>query len=415
MTTSDTALAVAGGVAERLATPEQGFERSRDQWWPQSLAQGAAGIALLHIERARTGHGSWEPVHLWLKAMVADGVKASPDAHLFFGAPAVLLALHHAESAGLDCGGELTRLDPVLLRGVRRRLGWAHERADRGELPTLTEFDAIRGLTGLGHLLMLRAPESAELRQVMEYLVRLSEPVVLADGGEVPGWWTRVGPSGKPSDAFPGGHANHGMAHGIGGPLALLSLALIDGVRVPGQPEAIRRILAWLDTWHNDGPGGTWWPYWATAAQHQGAEQVTGPQRPSWCYGAGGLGRAQQLAAGALGDTERAASARQTLTDVLTHSISLGMVVDDSLCHGWAGHALLAHTSGLGHPFDLLAPILSGGDPDVVAEQLLAPRGPRSGIGMLEGGAGTATALHTLGSGSASSWFSFLLIGDSHG
>ncbi|OLT25402.1 hypothetical protein BJF83_22860 [Nocardiopsis sp. CNR-923] len=89
MNIPDTAVAVARAVADRLATPEQGRQLSRNQWSPQSLAQGAAGIALLHIERARTGHGSWEPVHQWLKAAVADGVQATPDTHLYLGCPEV--------------------------------------------------------------------------------------------------------------------------------------------------------------------------------------------------------------------------------------------------------------------------------------------------------------------------------------
>jgi hypothetical protein len=34
----------------------------------QSLATGAAGIALLHIERALTGAGDWETAHARIRA-----------------------------------------------------------------------------------------------------------------------------------------------------------------------------------------------------------------------------------------------------------------------------------------------------------------------------------------------------------
>ncbi|OLT30274.1 hypothetical protein BJF83_24900 [Nocardiopsis sp. CNR-923] len=323
--------------------------------------------------------------------------------------------MHQAHEAGADYKAELARLDPVLLRVVRHRLRQAHVRADQGARPAMNEYDALRGLTGLGHLLTLRAPDSDELRDVLSYLVRLTEPDHLDDGSPVPGWWNPVGPSGRVQAAFPGGHANHGMAHGIGGPLALLSLAWTAGVRVEGNREAIERICSWLDRWRHHGDGGTWWPYWITAGQLHTGQAVHGPQRPSWCYGAAGLGRAQQLAAHALNDPERAVLAEQAVTDALTHPVALGMLVDDSLCHGWAGHALVSHTTGIGNPQELIAPILRDGDVEQVADRLLTPRRERPGIGFLEGGAGIATTLHTLGAGSGGSWFSSFLMGGNRG
>jgi len=32
----------------------------------------------------------------------------------------------------------------------------------------------------------------------------------------LPGWWTASGPDDRPSQSWPGGHGNLGMAHGIG-------------------------------------------------------------------------------------------------------------------------------------------------------------------------------------------------------
>lgn len=414
--TSATALSVAAAVADRLATPEQAHLRSLGRWWPQSLAQGAAGICLLHIERARTGHASWERVQRWLEVTVSEGVATAVDStHLYFGAPSVLLVLHHAHQAGLECSDALGRLDPVLVQQVHHRLQRAQTRLERGEDPTIFEFDAVRGLAGLGHLLMLRAPVSPELFLVLDYLVRLTFARTHPDGTQVPGWWSHVGPGGSESEDFPGGHANNGLAHGIAGPLALLSQAVLHRIRVPGDTEAIQRILTWLDNWRQQGPAGPWWPYWVTTAQHRDGTPVVGPQRPSWCYGAAGIARVQQLAAQALDDTDREKQALHVLEQALTNPAALAMIVDDSLCHGWAGHALLSHTSGIGDPVALSAPVLGQGEVDAVAEDLLAPRGPRSGIGLLEGGAGVALALHTLATGSGGDWSSFLLTGGGDG
>jgi lantibiotic biosynthesis protein len=44
-----------------------------------------------------------------------------------------------------------------------------------------------------------------------------------------------------------GGHGNNGMAHGIAGPLTVLSLARHSGTSVPGHVEAIGAFASWLD------------------------------------------------------------------------------------------------------------------------------------------------------------------------
>lgn len=65
--------------------------------WGRSLADGAPGMALPHIERARAGTAGWEPVHHLAAAMTREPVPAHPEiSNLFRGAPAVAYALHLA-------------------------------------------------------------------------------------------------------------------------------------------------------------------------------------------------------------------------------------------------------------------------------------------------------------------------------
>lgn len=92
--------------------------------------------------------------------------------------------------------------------------GGAHARIDRHAPATMTEFDAIRGLAGLGALWLRRAPQGDLVRDVLTYLVRLTEPSNTA-ARRFPGWWTHLAPTGRWSADFPDGHANNGMAHGI--------------------------------------------------------------------------------------------------------------------------------------------------------------------------------------------------------
>ena len=397
--------AVAAHIAERLATPEQARYWARDSWWPQSLAHGALGVALLHIERAHTGDGPWEHAQSWLEYAVAEGVDASPAAHLYYGVPALAFVLDRAHRVRPCSGPDRERLQRAVTDLVRDRVGKAERaRVARG-LPVLAEFDTIRGLSGLGALLLEGYGPTPLVQRVLSYLVSVTEPAHV-DGVQVPGWWVPVGPAGTKDPAFAGGHANTGIAHGICGPLILLSRALARGIEVPGQVAAINRILAWLDRWEQAGTEGTWWPYWVTLDHLQG-EPLRGPQRPSWCYGAAGVTHAQSVAASALGDKTRSRAVEQVLTQVLTRVPQEQAIVDHSLCHGQAGLAVLAGVVGHPAPCPLFAE-LAHAAPDVAAEKLLAT----SGIGLLEGAAGTGLALHTLSHPSSLGWAGFLLLED---
>jgi hypothetical protein len=418
----DAARAVADAIADRLASPSDVGDMGWEQgWWPQSLAHGAAGVALLHTERAHTGLASWQRAHDWLACAAHGAVSSGRDSHLYYGAPALAFALHAAADRPGRYARALANLDRHIAATTRRRLEDAHARMDRGELPALAEFDAIRGLSGIGAYLLRRDPHADLIRAVLAYLVRLTEPV--KNGGELlPGWWTSVDPAGRPSQNFPGGHANNGMAHGIGGPLALLSLAMRSGLAVHGQAEAILRICAWLDQWRQDSEAGSWWPYWVTRAQlRDGHPGTSGPSRPSWCYGTAGIARAQQLAALATGDTARQRMAEHALASALTDSGQLAATTDLSLCHGYAGlvHiALRAATDAITPelaaclPRLLTAIVPDGADTDAdrLAASLLRP--PTGDPGLLEGAAGIALALHTAQAGTppVSGWDTCLLI-----
>jgi len=230
----------------------------------------------------------------------------------------------------------------------------------------------------------------------------------------LPGWWSGVDPGGQHSDDFPGGHANTGMAHGIGGPLALLSLAARRGVTVPGQADSIGRICTWLDCWRQDGVTGAWWPYWVTRREiREGTTERRGPSRPSWCYGTAGLARAQQLAALATGDIARQQSAEQALLHALTDPGQLAATTDNSLCHGYAGLLQIAGRASA----DALTPELSACVPGLV--RAISANGSRRSTpargedaGLLEGASGTALALHAAEAGPPplSGWDACLLV-----
>ncbi|MET9218594.1 lanthionine synthetase C family protein [Streptomyces sp. NPDC003300] len=418
------ALEVADAVADLLADPDTAPVSPRTTTTDrQQLAYGPLGIALLHIERAAAGLGPWQRAHAWLTATAREPFTSGPDSHPFYGAPALAHAVACAtEHEPGPYQRALASLDAQIDRDVRRRLDTAHRRIDAGGLPELAEFDVIRGLAGYGPYLLHRDPLSSTLSRVLHYCVRLTEPVA-HDGEALPGWWTASGPSGRPDERFPGGHASNGMAHGIGGVLALLALAARRGTTVGGHHEAIRTILAWLDRWQEETGTGVAWPYWVTRADlREGCPSPSAPRRPSWCYGTAGLARAQQLAALALGDARRQVEAEAALVVALTDSAQLKATTDDGLCHGYAGLAHVAariaadarpSTAGqlrAAIPGLLAAVCPPGTDPASVAKALVQDE--EAGPGFLDGAAGVALALIAPATASPplSTWDSCLLL-----
>ncbi|WBC05317.1 lanthionine synthetase C family protein [Micromonospora sp. WMMA1976] len=410
-------LAVA--VADLLAHPDDPRLPIRQPWWQQSLALGVPGIALLHVELAAAGLRPWQRAHHWLTAATSRPVTAGPDSHPFHGAPALA---HVLACAATHRPGAYARalddLDRAIAADARRRVAVAHARIDVGELPALAEFDAIRGLTGIGAFLLRRAPGSEELPAVLGYLARLTQPLPV--GSEVlPGWWTGSGPSGRADSRFPGGHGNNGMAHGIAGPLALLALAALHGIVVDGQTAAIATMCIWLDRWRHDSTAGALWPYWITRPQLRADRaEVHRVQRLSWCYGTPGLARAQQLAALALNDPVRRAAAEDALVRALADPCQLAATTDPSLCHGHAGLAHIAHRMAADALPDTAkqlrasVPRLLGSlDPHDAGPRRTAAALVAAGPGVLEGAAGVALAALSCSNAAplTSSWDACLL------
>lgn len=302
------------------------------------LGDDAAGTALLVVERARAGAGDWADAHRTIRAVLTSGrIPAGAGTGLFRGAPALAWLLHRTGYPGYR--DHLARLDTAIDTDIAGRLDRARRRVHDGAPTTMAEYDLISGLTGLGVYLMACRPGSAAFKDVLSYLVAITRPIT-HDGQTWPGWWVHTAPTGKPSPRFPNGHANFGLAHGITGPLALLSMAMTAGHHVPGQQDAIMQICAFLDVWEHSDTTATWWP--ETVAQSE-PDPRPGPPRASWCYGTPGIARAQQLAALATGDPDRARRAEAAMAACLGDARQLDQLTDTGLCHGTSG---TRHTAG---------------------------------------------------------------------
>jgi hypothetical protein len=175
------------------------------------------------------------------------------------------------------------------------------------------------------------------------------------DEGGLPRWHTPPGLlwDAEMREVYPYGNLNCGLAHGIPGPLALLSLELRSGSSSPGLPQAIERIADWLCRNRCDDTWGVNWPtavpivnpnVTINSSGRVGRSEAApdGPSRCAWCYGSPGVARALWLAGEALGRDDYRELAIAAMEAVFRRPITVRRIDSPTFCHGVAG--LLAIT-----------------------------------------------------------------------
>ncbi|MET8005262.1 lanthionine synthetase C family protein [Nonomuraea glycinis] len=403
-------------VVQRAADEEAAsFGLNEETYQDLSLATGYPGVALLYTELGRTDPWRRHTGHLML-ARATTCPHPPSGGSLYIGLPALAFAARTGAIGEGDYASLLEPLDHYISQLAEKRARtWRERFAERGHVcGSMALYDVIAGLAGLGRYLLLASPSGSDaLREVLRYLVTISGSGMVA-GHEVPGWWVSGGPRHDiPVDApYHDGHANVGISHGISGPLALLALAWRAGVRVPGHQEAMERIVDWLLGWRRPDGYGLRWPGTVTLDDHLGRTDVSPDCVASWCYGIPGVARAVQLAGLALNRPAWRDVALDAMRSLLDRPEHLWRLNSASVCHGWAGLLQIASRIATDAGGDSVA----GEVAEFAAERTIAlfdptlplgyrypmpaPRPPANGVGLLDGAAGTALALHGYATGS---------------
>ncbi|RSM76047.1 hypothetical protein DMH04_36690 [Kibdelosporangium aridum] len=287
------------------------------------------GIAMLfdELDRIQPGHG-WA---LAAKDKLAGAIRVieqtgNRSPRLYNGIGTLGLAAWRLSRGG-------TRYQQVLAEVDR----WVVDRAaadgrallERPRGRAFHVFDVVSGLTGIGAYLLCRPSAASALEAVLTGLV-----AICAEQDGLPNWHATAETMSKASvtgRAFPDGMLNCGLAHGIPGPLALLSLA--KDVSVPGQLDAIDSVATWLAAHRAD---DEWGPNWPAGFPLDLAPRL--PAQNAWCYGSPGVANALWLAGEALDDDGFRKLAVETMAAVFRRPAE-ERYIDHSpgLCHGVAG------------------------------------------------------------------------------
>ncbi|SFH69588.1 Lanthionine synthetase C-like protein [Actinopolymorpha cephalotaxi] len=426
------AVEVAGTIASRLAhlpTLERAVAAMVEQssfppsvgWRPTSVAAGLPGMAVVfaafdvHEPEAgwdRLGHRALS------QAVAAMPERAEPGASLFAGWAGVGFA-----ATSLARGrGRYTRLLHTVDTKLQARTRNAIRRLDAAHGCGVSEFDVISGLAGVGAYL-LRRRESAESADLLGEVLRcLSE--LLADEGEPRRWHTPADLVGHAmTGAYPDGNHNCGLAHGVTGPLALLAIALREGLKVERAEQAVDVAAEWLaDHAMADG----WGPNWPNAvplpprpgSRPDGTGLAHG--RATWCYGAPGIARALWLAGTALDADRYRHLAVEAMLAVLARPAAQRGITSPTFCHGTAGLAHITRRFAVdtgrsefaAGAEELVRELLAAYEPDsVLGYRNVEPGDVRvDNPGLLDGAPGVALALLAAGTDDEPAWDRLFLL-----
>lgn len=312
-----------------------------------TLCYGLSGTALLHacLGDATTAAAHWNAASRTLGNAPPDGIHTGP------GALATSLIIG---TAYLPEPGPHHELVPRATAWLSARAQALAHRQQTSATPWTpwAVYDAIKGLSGIGRILLAAhtTGHQTEAAPGLNAALTTLTTMILTDQGTRPGWWLPAHAHPPTVRIPPSGAATTGMAHGIAGPLAFLSLAHLAGHTVPGQADAIAKAASWLLTWSDPGP--TWPPYIS------GTDLDTGPtstpsttpgRRTAWCYGTPGIATTLTHAANALNNPTLLDTAAAALTHLATNPTAWD-TEGPGLCHGAAGLHLIFRSSILAVP-----------------------------------------------------------------
>ena len=419
----------AAHAAARAVAQSQFPEFTR--WSPPSLAQGNAGLAVLwaYLDACVPDHG-WDVVGRTHMEQASDGpeLESSVGTGLFSGLSGLAFAGWQLSRGGARYRRMLASLDAVI---AAEATGLASRVRD-GHGLSVGEFDVISGLSGIGAYLLCRRQEPA-IAVALRATVDALTTSVLRDQ-TLPAWYT-------PADLlydettrkmFPHGNLNCGLAHGIPGVLALLSLVRLSGLAFDRLDEAMVVIADWIGANRQDDAWGVNWPtavHLEAVTNDEGhavlrpgdpARAPGGPSRAAWCYGSPGIARSLWLAGRALDRPEYRRLALDAMEAVLRRPIPARMIDSPTFCHGVSGLLAIA----MRFAADTNLPAFQQASERLV-EQLLQSFQPESLLGfrnleyggnetdqpgLLDGAAGVALVLLSASTGVEPTWDRIFLL-----
>ncbi len=333
----------------RLANAHnKGFDKVSHGWKDLSLANGYPSLLLLfgvlQKEMLIKDDIAYRYVLKIKEIIETEGIS---DLSIFNGVAGISFALNQASCEGKRYCRMLDVLHIVLIDGLKKKYLDPIRKKIKKRLPIPSYlYDSILGVCGIGRYCLehLSLPCFRELvENIAKVLVEMCKPIDI-HGHKVPGWYISAD---DPLNALSKsknvqGNFNLGLAHGITGILAFLSIATLRGIMIEGQKKTINLIVKWIRSKSFLLNSAIRWPYCISFEEEiQNIKKQKVEAKDAWCYGVPGIARTLFLAGKALCDEDLKKFAIKTFRGIFLRSKQEWNLLGPGLCHGVAGLLLI--------------------------------------------------------------------------
>lgn len=321
-------------------------------WGGISLAGGYSGILLMFAELDyRFPDQNWDSAaHAYvLKIKEEIETKGISSLSLFGGLSGICFALRKASRSGTRYQKLIHTLDKYLLEKIEDYyFSPLRENLRKGSPSFKPQYDLMQGIAGVGvyglHCLSDSALHSM-VEEILLLLIGLTKPIQRG-GRSIPGWYVLLEDHFLQSEKtqYPEGNFNLGLSHGVSGVLAFLSAAMMRGIVLEGQHEAIERITSWIQKHRREYNGIFFWNNLVSFEEEIGTTQALHPSFPlrdAWCYGTPGTAYSLFLAGKALKDKELHQFALDSFLSIFQKNQNDWLLTSPTCCHGLSGLLLL--------------------------------------------------------------------------
>lgn len=388
------------------------------QWTVDSIENGAIAAALYldQLSQALDDHSLDGTIHQYLETAIANLTDAAlPHTFqlgLFSGLTGFCYAVYICTQSGAKYQQLLTQLDQYYLESLNKKLSLTGMVSDR----PWSRFDVISGSSGVIRYLLRRMGDSrflVPLEYLLEELIQRSSKIHTRDGFFVVPEYL---PTERHLRGFPDGYIDLGMAHGLPGILAALSIARLSGYRARGLDNAIDCLVDTILCARIQNGTRIGWPYGiGPRGEYNGY-----PAQLAWCYGAPGVAFSLALASAARKNISLGEFANEVIQSLSSQDDSLATTaLNPCMCHGSAGlfHILrrFARLNNCSLPNAIVSPLhralFASWSSSSATGFTLSPDGsPVPAFSLLEGSIGCALPLVSLLSAEPLEWDEFFLL-----
>lgn len=331
-------------------------------WDDFSLASGYPSMIMLFgtLDKKYPNHG-WDLIaHEYMLALKASLEKREINgSSLFGGLGGIAYAVYTISKEGQRYTKFLHSINSLLQHETQKLLEAVNHIIEQGKGVPCIAYDVIAGIVGIGrYLLETRDMEENRtlLLDVLHTLCGLAKPIVISEVN-VPGWYCSKEYQFNETyrDKYPNGNFNLGVSHGIAGVLALLSLCLEKGIKVPGMVSVMEQIIDCLVYFKQEDEAGIYWPGIISFEEYTASSLENVQIADTWCYGSAGIGRVLFLAGRATGREDLKVLSRRVYHSIYNdRTMSQRNLAGSSFCHGTAGLLYLTGKMGLDTSDDYL-------------------------------------------------------------